>query len=66
MLKLSRFNVWPAYFILKSQEEMIFHISFLPDFYGVHVIVQNHSMLFNLFIDFNVLLLGGQSVHTLQ
>ncbi|XP_034181963.2 uncharacterized protein LOC117605123 isoform X3 [Osmia lignaria lignaria] len=37
VLKLSRFNVWPAYFILKSQEEMILHISFLPDFYGVHV-----------------------------
>ncbi|XP_076248658.1 uncharacterized protein LOC143188336 [Calliopsis andreniformis] len=37
VLKLSSFVIYPAYFILKPQEEMILHVYFLPRHYGIHV-----------------------------
>ncbi|XP_076287288.1 uncharacterized protein LOC143212395 [Lasioglossum baleicum] len=37
LLKIPPFAIWPAYFELKSQEEIILWLYFLPDSYGIHV-----------------------------
>ncbi|KAI4502947.1 hypothetical protein M0802_001991 [Mischocyttarus mexicanus] len=36
-LILQYFAVWPAYFLLKTQEDVFVHIYFCPSSYGVHV-----------------------------
>ncbi|KAI4477538.1 hypothetical protein M0804_012655 [Polistes exclamans] len=37
ILTLQYFAVWPAYFVLKTQEDVFVHIYFFPESYGVHV-----------------------------
>ncbi|XP_053994837.1 uncharacterized protein LOC128885092 [Hylaeus volcanicus] len=37
MLTLPTFALWPAYFRMKSQEVITFHVYFLPRCYGIHV-----------------------------
>ncbi|XP_043685305.1 uncharacterized protein LOC122637324 [Vespula pensylvanica] len=37
ILTLQYFAVWPAYFVLKSQEDVFIHTYFFPDSYGMHV-----------------------------
>ncbi|XP_017760877.1 PREDICTED: uncharacterized protein LOC108551284 [Eufriesea mexicana] len=37
ILKLPCFTLWPAYFLLKGQEEITFHMHFSPECYGIHV-----------------------------
>ncbi|OAD62065.1 hypothetical protein WN48_07718, partial [Eufriesea mexicana] len=36
ILKLPCFTLWPAYFLLKGQEEITFHMHFSPECYGIH------------------------------